>query len=84
MVGVVGVVEHQLAIVDCCVVVDVVLRAVHASLVLIETCILSFFYLYSWLHIGWVAMGMMGRRQSAIVSGMEPVWDLLQYFLPLP
>ena len=84
MVGVVGVVEHQLAIVDCCIIVDVVLRAVHASLVLIETCVLSFFYLYSRLDIGWVAMSMMGWSQSAIICSMEPVWDLLQYFLPLP
>ena len=84
VVGVVGVVEHQLAIVDCCIIVDVVLRAVHASLVLIETCVFSLFYLYSRLDIGWVAMSMMRRSQSAIVCGMEPVRDLLQYFLPLP
>ena len=84
MVGVVGVVEHQLAIVDCCIIVDVLLRAVHGSLKLIETCVLSFFYLHSRLDIGWVAMSMMGRSQSAVVCGMEPVWDLLQYFLPLP
>ena len=84
VVGVAGIVEHQLTIVHSSVVVDVVLRDVHSSWVLIEDCVLSFFYLYIWLSIVWVTRAVIGWSESTIVGSMESVRDLLQYFLSLP
>ena len=77
VVGVAGIVQHLLTVVHGPVIVDVVLRDVHSTWVLIEVCILSFFYLYSWLSIRRVTSTVMGWSESAIVSCVEPIRDFL-------
>lgn len=83
VVGVAGVVKHLLTVVHCSVIVDVVLCDVHSSWVLIKACVVSFFYLYSWMSIRRVTSTVMSWSESAIVGSMEPIRDFLQVFLSL-